>query len=146
VPESTQGPIRVALIHDVRVVRAGLRQLTAPYSDRVLLLPDPSPAGAASAHLVMHGDLRPPRFTRVTPASMEILYTTRPRVEDVRAAAQHGAAGAADKDWTAQQLVSAIEQSVTAALRRGGAADERLPFPGPDDSVPPPLTTACRRP
>lgn len=118
----SDGPIRVALIHDARVVHAGLRHLTGPYSDRVLLLPDDPTTAVNSAHLVMHGDLRPASFVRVTRSAMEIVYTTRPDPEDVRAAVQRGASGAACKDWTAFQLVAAIEQSV-----RGWRGDEGSP-------------------
>ena len=115
------GPVRVALIHDSRVVHAGLRHLTAPYSDRILVLPDAGPSTTHAAHVVLHGDLRPPQFTRVTRNALEVVYAFRPRPEVVRAAVQHGAAGHADKNWTARQLVTAIEQAVSGWRAKGPA-------------------------
>ena len=105
------GPIRVALLHDSRVVHAGLRHLTGPYSDRVLVLPHTG-ASVQDAHVVLHGDHRPAQFARTTPASLELVYGFRPRPEVVRAAVQRGATGYACKNWTARQLVSALEQVV----------------------------------
>ena len=139
-PPLSDGPIRVALIHDARVVHAGLRHLTGPYSDRVLVLPGADRAATSSAHLVMHGDLRPPSFTRVTHDAMEILYTARPIAEDVRAAVQRGASGAADKDWSAAQLIAAIEQSL-ASRREIQPGQERAIVPlTPDEEMAPTLS------
>lgn len=113
-PYTGTEPIRVALVHDVRVVLAGLRQLTGPLSDRVLLLPE---VGAPhGADIVLHGDLRPPVFRRVTRNALEVIYTYRPSPDEVRAAVQRGASGAACKDWTANQLALAVETAIQARL------------------------------
>ena len=71
--------------------------------------------------MVLHGDLRPPQFARVTSASLELVYMFRPRPEVVRAAVQHGASGYACKNWTSRQLVSALEQ-VVGGFRVGAGA------------------------
>ncbi|MCD6640230.1 MAG: response regulator transcription factor [Nocardioides sp.] len=106
------GPVRVALVHDSRVVHAGLRHMLAPYSHRVMVLQGKDSVKVAQAHLVLHGDVRPEQFTRLTPSTMEVLYTSWPRPDIVQAAVKRGAAGVAIKDWTGYQLVSAIERSV----------------------------------
>ena len=126
------GAIRVALVHDSRVVHAGLRHLTSPYSDRVLVLPFAA-SSVQDAHVVLHGDHRPAQFGRTTPSSLELVYSFRPRPEIVRAAVQHGASGYACKNWTSRQLVTAVEQVVGGwhvggrPARDAGAAAAALP-------------------
>lgn len=109
------GPIRVALVHDAHVVHVGLRHLMSPYSARVLVLPTRDAGAARDAHVVLHGDIRPPDFHRVTRGACEVIYSARPRPEAIRRAVDRGAAGFASKDWTALQLVAALEQAVGAA-------------------------------
>lgn len=71
---------------------------------------------------------------------MEILYTARPSAEDVRAAVQRGASGAADKDWSAAQLIAAIEQSL-ASRREIQPGQERAIVPlTPDEEMAPTLS------
>lgn len=131
----TAVPIRVALVHDARVVEAGLRLLTAPYSDRVRLLPaggDPA-AAVHRADVVLHGDARPPLFRRVTREAVELVYSARPRPEVVRAAVAHGAAGFACKDWTGLQLATVllrlVEARDAASADGAGAPYEVIPHP-----------------
>lgn len=116
-PPAPDGPIRVALVHDVRVVHAGLRQLTGPYSDRVLVLPQCGPAAAVHADVVLHGDLRPAVFQRLTATALEAVFSYRSSPDALRDAVRRGAAGFVSKDWTARQLVTAFEAAIEG--RRG---------------------------
>lgn len=105
-------PVRVALVHDAKVVLAGLRHLTGPLSDRVLILPE---LGAvAGADLVLHGGLRPPVFRRVTRNALEAIYAFRPVPAEVRDAVQRGASGAMCTDWSGDQFAVAAETAIAA--------------------------------
>jgi NarL family two-component system response regulator LiaR len=69
----------------------------------------------------------------VTPSSLELVYSFRPRPEVVRAAVQQGAAGYACKNWSSRQLVSALEQVVAGRHLGGHVVTPARIAAGPDD-------------
>jgi DNA-binding NarL/FixJ family response regulator len=111
-------PLRVTLAHESELVRRGLADMLAPYSDRVVLVPTGADSAPASfVDITLHdsfGDL--PTSLEALPALAArptggrlVVFTWNPQPDLVRRALDEGAAGCLSKGLPASRLVCALE-------------------------------------